>query len=69
MPVPLWKKYCKTNGTVKSDVRGYLEKCAQRSRLRKNKLDDVIDYCLTPDLTEVIPVFQEGQVVDIQRMI
>jgi len=52
---------------AKPDVRGYLEKCAQRSRLRKNKLDDVIDYCFTPDLTEVIPVFKGGQLVDIQR--
>jgi len=56
----LWK-------LAKPDIRGYLEKCAQRSRLRKNKLDDVIDYCFTPDLTEVIPVFQEGQLVDIHR--
>lgn len=56
----LWK-------LAKPDIRGYLEKCAQRSRLKKNKLDDVIDYCFTPDLTEVIPVFQEGQLVDIHR--
>lgn len=53
---------------AKPDLRGYLEKCAQRSRLRKNNLDDVIDYCLTPDLTEVIPVFHEGKLIDIQQI-
>jgi len=34
----------------------YLEKVAQRHRLKKNKLDDVIGYCHENDLTELIPV-------------
>jgi 2-phosphosulfolactate phosphatase len=50
----LWK-------TAKGNLIGYLDKCAQRSRLRKNKLDDVIPYCLTLDTTPVIPVFSEGR--------
>ncbi len=45
----LWEK-------AKPDLLGYIEKVAQRERLRKNKLDDVIGYCHTFDLTGVIPV-------------
>lgn len=41
---------------AKADLLHYVEKTAQRSRLRKNKLDDVIEYCLTPDITNVLPV-------------
>jgi 2-phosphosulfolactate phosphatase len=46
--IDLWEK-------AKSDLMGYIDKVAQRERLRKNKLDDVIGYCHTFDLTEVIP--------------
>lgn len=41
------------------DLLGYIDKVAQRSRLRKNKLDDVIDYCHTFDVTSVIPALKE----------
>jgi len=44
---------------AKSNIIGYIEKAAQRHRLRKNKLDDVIEYCHTFDLTQLIPVFEK----------
>ena len=44
---------------AKTDLRGYIEKAAQRSRLRKNKLDDCIDFCLQHDFTALIPVLQD----------
>jgi len=43
-------------GAAEPDLMGYIEKTAQRSRLRKNKLDDVIEYCHTFDVTNAIPV-------------
>ncbi len=48
---------------AKNDLRGYIEKAAQRSRLKKNNLDDVIDYCLTPDMTEIIPVLENNYLI------
>lgn len=42
------------------DLHGYIEKAAQRSRLRDKNLDDCIFFCLTPDYTEKIPVMQNG---------
>jgi len=45
---------------AKTDVMGYIEKVAQRERLRKLGLDDVLEYCHTPDLSEHIPVFRNG---------
>jgi 2-phosphosulfolactate phosphatase len=44
---------------AKTDLPGYIEKAAQRHRLRKNNLDDVIEYCHTFDLTSLIPVFEK----------
>ena len=38
---------------------GYIEKAAQRDRLRKLGLDDVLAYCFTENITRVIPVFQD----------
>lgn len=45
----LWEK-------ARTDLMGYIDKVAQRERLRRNKLDDVIEYCHTFDKTRVIPV-------------
>ena len=38
------------------DMMAYIEKVAQRHRLKKNRLDDVIGYCHEWDLTDLIPV-------------
>jgi 2-phosphosulfolactate phosphatase len=43
---------------AKTDLLGYIDKAAQRHRLRKNNLDDVIEYCHTFDQTPLIPVFE-----------
>lgn len=37
------------------DMHSYIEKVAQRHRLKKNGLDDVLEYCHTFDLTRQIP--------------
>jgi 2-phosphosulfolactate phosphatase len=49
---------------AKIDLKGYIEKAAQRSRLRDKGLDDCIDFCITPDFTEKIPVIKNGVLVD-----
>ena len=49
------------------DIMGYIDKAAQRSRLRKNGLDDVIGFCHTPDLTNIIPVYSNGVLVSISE--
>jgi 2-phosphosulfolactate phosphatase len=41
---------------AKSDLLAYIEKAAQRSRLRDKGLDDCIEFCLQPDFTQIIPV-------------
>ena len=43
---------------AKKDLRGYIEKAAHSNRLKKNGLDDCIDFCLTPDYTRKIPVIK-----------
>lgn len=45
---------------AKPDLLGYIEKAAQRSRLRNNGLDDCLEFCHTSDLTDIVPVFEDG---------
>jgi 2-phosphosulfolactate phosphatase len=47
---------------AKNNLRAYIDKSAHRTRLKNLKLDDVIDYCLTPDTAEVLPVLS-GEII------
>jgi 2-phosphosulfolactate phosphatase len=49
---------------ARTDLRGYIEKAAQRTRLRDKNLDDCIDFCLSSDFTDKIPVIKNGVLVD-----
>jgi len=48
---------------ARSDLQRYIEKAAQRTRLRDKKLDDCIEFCLTADFTDKIPVMKNGVLV------
>jgi 2-phosphosulfolactate phosphatase len=48
---------------AKQDLPVYFEKIAQRHRLKKNGLDDVLEYCHTFDITRKIPVLKEKYLV------
>jgi 2-phosphosulfolactate phosphatase len=50
---------------AKTDLVEYIEKAAQRTRLRDKNLDDCIGFCLTPDFTVKIPVMKNGVLVAI----
>lgn len=52
----LWKM-------AEGDLIGYIEKAAQRSRLRDKGLDDCIGYCHTFDITGIIPMLRNGKLV------
>jgi phosphosulfolactate phosphohydrolase-like enzyme len=47
-------------------MMAYIEKVAQRERLKKNQLDDVIGYCHEEDLTRLIPVLEGKHLVRLQ---
>ncbi|MDQ1296036.1 MAG: putative 2-phosphosulfolactate phosphatase [Bacteroidota bacterium] len=49
---------------AKEDLPGYIDKVAQRTRLRDKGLDDCIEFCLTADFTKKIPVIKNGVLVD-----
>jgi 2-phosphosulfolactate phosphatase len=46
------------------DLRGYIEKAAQRTRLRIKGLDECLEFCLSADYTTKIPVIKNGVLVD-----
>jgi 2-phosphosulfolactate phosphatase len=50
---------------AKTNLITYLDKAAQRHRLARNGLDDVIEYCHTFDLTQVIPVLKDNYLIEI----
>ncbi len=41
----------------------YIEKIAQKHRLKKLGLDDVIGYCFTLDITSVLPVLKNSHII------
>lgn len=43
---------------AKGDMMAYIDKVAQKRRLKKNNLDDVIPYCHEHDLTDLIPALK-----------
>jgi 2-phosphosulfolactate phosphatase len=49
---------------ARPDLKGYIDKAAQRTRLRDKNLDDCIDFCLTTDFTDKIPVMKNGILVN-----
>lgn len=51
---------------AQNDILGYIEKAAQRHRLKKNKLDDILQYCHTADLTKHIPVLEDYYLTDLK---
>jgi 2-phosphosulfolactate phosphatase len=53
---------------AKPDLLSYIEKVAQRDRLRKLGLDDVIEYCHTPDSAREIPVYRNGKIEAYQKI-
>jgi 2-phosphosulfolactate phosphatase len=49
---------------ARPDLSGYIEKAAQRTRLRDKNLDECIEFCLTMDYTDKIPFLKNGILVD-----
>ncbi|MFP4555760.1 MAG: 2-phosphosulfolactate phosphatase [Bacteroidales bacterium] len=48
---------------AKNDIMGYLENVAQRHRLKRMGLDDVLEYCFTPDSSNQVPTLLNGKLV------
>ena len=48
---------------AKDNLILYIEKAAQKHRLKKLGLDDVIEYCFTPDITSTIPILKGTHIV------
>jgi 2-phosphosulfolactate phosphatase len=57
----LWK-------LAKNNVLEYIEKSSHRHRLKKMGLDDVLEYCFTPDITEAIPVYKDNYFTEIGKL-
>jgi 2-phosphosulfolactate phosphatase len=53
---------------AKDDLNGYIDKAAQRSRLRDKGLDDCIEFCHTFDFTDMIPVLKDGKLIPLSEL-
>jgi len=52
---------------ARDDLVRYIDKAANRNRLKKLGLDDIIEYCHTQDVTDAIPVLEENTLVPLKR--
>lgn len=55
-------------GVAENDLMKYIDKCAQRHRLAKNGLDDVIEYCHEFDKTDIIPALKEDYIIEVKNI-
>lgn len=51
-----------------NNIVQYLEKAAQRHRLKKNGLDDVLEYCHELDKTTLLPTYDQGKIMVIDNL-
>ncbi|MFZ4741601.1 MAG: 2-phosphosulfolactate phosphatase [Bacteroidales bacterium] len=51
---------------AKSNPLAYIQKAAHRERLRKLKLDDVLEFTFQLDTANVVPILKDGVLVNIQ---
>jgi 2-phosphosulfolactate phosphatase len=49
------------------NISAYKEKFAHRHRLKKMGLDDCVDYCLTFDVNDAVPVFRNGEIRNVNK--
>lgn len=48
---------------AKDTMDTYVEKIAQKHRLKKLGLDDVIGYCFTLDITTIVPILKDSHII------
>lgn len=53
---------------AKNNPIEFIEKAAQRHRLKKNKLDDVIPFCFSTGFSEIIPQLSNGFLLDSRKL-
>lgn len=52
---------------AKSNPLAYIQKAAHRERLRKLKLDDVLEFTFQLDTANVVPILKNGVLIDISK--
>lgn len=58
--IDMWEQHAQ-------NLRPLIEKSAQYSRLKSNNLHDCIDFCLTQDTCNVIPIFSDGKLINLKK--
>lgn len=52
--------------SAKDNYLGYLKSSSHRRRLKHLNLNEDIKYCLTPNTCNVIPIYKDGKLINIQ---
>lgn len=53
---------------AKQDIPGYIEKASHRERLRQLGVDGVLEFSLTPDTTQTVPILINNELVDVLKI-
>lgn len=54
--------------SAKNDPLTYIEKAAHRHRLKRLGLDDILEYSLTIDSHQVVPILKDNRLIDIKSL-
>ena len=57
---------CDLWSLAKDNLVGYIQKAAQRERLRRSGQDDVIEYCHSINITDKIPVMMGDSLIELK---
>lgn len=53
---------------AKHDMKSYISCCSHVKRLKNLSIEKDIDFCLTPDVYDVVPVMKNGALISLQAM-
>lgn len=56
---------CDLWSIARNDLLGYIQKASHINRLKKYVPEEVINYCHTLNLTDVIPIFKDNYLIDL----
>lgn len=53
---------------AKENLLQYIEKASHRNRLKKMNLDDIIEFCFTKDICDIVPILKGNKIISATKI-